>query len=270
MASGSKVKKHKCSCGRSFRHAISLKRHQNVTGCAPADAAAGEEKVSRQSADDVTSEVVEAKPKPPIEITPEVVACWQEQTGFNRTSVVDTIPQKAAKAQIDWLALAATTKAFIEFCGELQSNALRTTKSAVVVLGRSAIFFAAVILSGWLLVTSVSASGHVTAAHNTTEHDRVAAQTVVADFLQHAKLNHYTRAHALLTPDARHSVSPGQLQYMMNSLPIHQKPAACTTQVSDNGEKAQVTLKRDGQKEVYRLTKTQAGWGLSSVAVANS
>ena len=53
MANGN-AKKHKCSCGRAFRHAISLKRHQKVAGCeaapeveaevaAPAEAAPVEE-----------------------------------------------------------------------------------------------------------------------------------------------------------------------------------------------------------------------------------
>lgn len=291
MASGTKVKKHKCSCGRSFRHAISLKRHQNVTGCAPADEAEAPEapeaaapspaaentpkKSSKKSAKKAAKATKAAK-RPPVQddrtivITPELVAAWQEQTGFNqRPSVVDSIaPPKPAAPKVDWVALAKTGQEFVSFCGDVKSGAMTTARTTLLFLSRAVLFCSVVLVTGWLLVTSVSASS----AHSTDTVGRaeLAAQSVVETFLQNAKLNQYNRARRLLAPGARESVSAQQLQMMFNSLPLKVAPTAWSTDLSDDGHKATVVVQRDGMNEVYTLVHSEAGWGLASVAVANS
>ena len=191
MASGTKVKKHKCSCGRSFRHAISLKRHQNVTGCTSEsetkeDAPALQAKPAKSAA-----AAPSPSPVPPaaeddrtIVITPELVAAWQQQTGFQRRGgcFVDNLPEKQpAASKIDWVAVAHTSKAFLKFCGEVQSGAFRIVQNAVVVAGRSAIFVSVVLLTGWLMITGVSASD--TSSIDEVGRSQLAAQTLVQDFL---------------------------------------------------------------------------------------
>ena len=290
MASGTKTKakKHKCSCGRSFRHAISLKRHQNVTGCeaAPIEEAADvseatpdADKVAAKSpkAKAKKSKSKPAKPAPVVEddrtivITPELVAAWQQQTGFNRrpTSVVDTIAPPPAKAEVDWVALAQTGKEFVEFCGEVKSATVSGVKGFLLLVSRAVLLCAVVSFAGWCLVSGVSASVTV---DNSSDSGRtqLAAQTLVQDFLQNAKLNQYDRARSLLAPGARESVSKNQLQLMLNSLPLNHTPSAWNTELSSDGLTARVIVSRDGLNEVYTVVRSDAGWGLASVAIANS
>ena len=291
MASGTKAKKHKCSCGRSFRHAISLKRHQNVTGCAPAEAGeeaaaapeapaavATEEKSAEKPAKSAArrkSSAPKAKPAPAqddrtIVITPELVAAWQEQTGFQHRprAVVDAIAPQPSAPKVDWVALAQTGKEFASFCGEVKNGAVSTAKSTLLFLSRAVLFCSVVLVTGWLLVSSVSASS----AHSTDRagHAQLAAQSVVQNFLQNAKLNHYNRARRLLAPGARESVTSQQLQMMFNSLPLDVAPTAWSTELSNDGKAATVVVRRDGMNEVYTLVHGETGWGLASVAVANS
>jgi hypothetical protein len=285
MASGTKVKKHKCSCGRTFRHAISLKRHQNVTGCesAPEDASETEvpdanneaqtAKVTRQTG---TKATATRRPAAPVEddrtivITPELVAAWQEQTGFNRrpNRVVDTIPAKPQAPAIDWVGVANTGKEFYQFCGDVKRTAVAGTKSLLLVLSRAVLFCSVLTLAGWFLVTNVSASAN--SENDNTRRSQLAAQTVVQDFLQNAKLNQYQRARQLLAPGPRKSVSAEQLQLMFNSLPLNHTPTGWKTELSSDGRSAWVTVARDGVNEVYSLVHGDTGWGLASVSIANS
>lgn len=283
MASGTKTKtkakKHKCSCGRSFRHAISLKRHQNVTGCeaAPEEAASAPELESNEKAP-AKSAAPAAKPTPaPVEddrtivITPELVAAWQAQTGFNKRpgSVVDSIAPPPAKSQVDWVALAQTGKEFVEFCGEVKTTTVNGAKGLLLLLSRAVLLCAVVSVAGWCLVSGVSAS---VAAPEPSDLGRtqLAAQTLVQDFLQNAELNQYDRARSLLAPGARESVSKLQLQTMINSLPLNHAPSAWNTEVSNDGTTARVIVSRDGLREVYTVVRSDAGWGLASVSIANS
>ena len=290
MASGTKAKKHKCSCGRTFRHAISLKRHQNVTGCGPAEdnespaaaepvaAATAEEKPAtnpakpavRRRATASKTEPAPAQDDRTIVITPELVAAWQEQTGFQHRprAVVDSIAPQPAAPKVDWVALAQTGKEFANFCGEVKNGAVLTAKNTLLFLSRAVLFCSVVLCTGWLLVSSVSASS----AHSTDRvgHAELAAQSVVQNFLQNAKLNHYNRARRLLAPGARESVTPQQLQMMFNSLPLDVAPTAWSTKLSKDGKAATVVVRRDGMNEVYTLVHGETGWGLASVAVANS
>ena len=275
MASGTKVKKHKCSCGRSFRHAISLKRHQNVTGCSS-------EPEAKEAAPVLKSKPAKAPaPKPApvpaapaeddrtIVITPELVAAWQQQTGFQRRgSFVDNLPDKQPAApKVDWVAVAHTSKAFLKFCGEVQSGAFRLLQNALVVAGRSAIFVSVVLLTGWLMITGVSASD--TSSIDEVGRSQLAAQTLVQDFLQNARLNQYRRAHDLLAPGARESVTPDQLKMMFNSLPLNQSPSAWKTDISEDLGTARVVVTRAGVQEVYTVVLNNGGWGLASVSIAD-
>lgn len=288
MASGSD-KKHKCSCGRTFRHAISLKRHQNVTGCetkgdlesAPEKTVPAKsivEKPARTKTPLAPAAPVSAPSSPSdddrtVIITPELVASWQAQTGFQRRSesFVDSIadkPAPAPKVRIDWAGLARTGLEFVTFCGEVKDSTVRVALSGLVVLARSTAFLAVLTFAGWLLVTKVSASD--APAVDQSSKVQLAAQTVVQDFLQNARLNQYSRAMRLLAPSARQTVSAQQLRLMLNSLPLEENPTAWRTEVSDDSRVARVTITRCGMDEVYTLVLGSTGWGLTSVAVANT
>lgn len=285
MANGTAAKKHECSCGRSFRHAISLKRHQNVTGCASVEEVEVEVELAPEPKRQESPKAAAPRRKAPaapapspeqddrtIVITPELVAAWQEQTGFNRRAVpvVDTIaPRPAApKKEIDWVAVLRTAKDFAAFCSEVKAGTVSGLRTLTTMLAKASFFVAVVIMSGWFLVTTVSAS--VSTDTDQTAKEEIACQTLVIDFLQNARLNQYQRAHNLLTPDAQRSVSAAKLQMMLNSLPLNQQPSQCTTRLSRDGESAQVVLTRSGLQEVYTLVRSDEGWGLASVSVANS
>ncbi|MFA7480883.1 MAG: C2H2-type zinc finger protein [Vulcanimicrobiota bacterium] len=274
MASGTKDKKHKCSCGRSFRHAISLKRHQNVTGCS----GEGSDEATAPAEAEAVKEAAKVAPTPAaasqqddrtVVITPELVAAWQQQTGFQarRGSVVDSLPEaQPAATQIDWVAVGQTSKAFLQFCGEVQSATFRAMRSALLVVGRSALFLSVILLTGWLMITGVSASD--TASIDEIGRSQLAAQTLVQDFLQNARLNQYKRAHDLLAPGARQSVTPDQLKIMFNSLPLNESPTTWSTDISKDLSTAQVTVTRAGLQEVYTVVLGDGGWGVSSVSIA--
>lgn len=306
MANGTAAKKHECSCGRSFRHAISLKRHQNVTGCAQTEESTAEKREPKAKTVKVATELVVAckvadeasepttatqtvgvKPASPksapsltsvnddrtIVITPELVAAWQAQTGFQRRTVpvVDRIapaPTAPQKQQVDWVKLAGTAWEFVSFCGEVKTSAVNGARGLLAILAKAGFFGLVVLFSGWFMVTTVSASVTVGADENARE--EIAAQTLVFDFLQNARLNQYHRAHSLLVPQARASVSIEQLQTMVNSLPLRHQPTACRTTLTRDGRSAQVVLTRDGLSEMYTLHRGDDGWGLASVSVGNS
>jgi hypothetical protein len=270
MASGTRVKKHKCSCGRSFRHAISLKRHQNVTGCD----ASSEETSTEATPKTAATPAKPSAPAAPVEddrtivITAELVAAWQEQTGFQsrRGSVIDSLPaRQPEKPKVDWVAVAQTSKAFLSFCGEVQSGAFRAIQNLVVVLGRGAIFVSVIALTGWLMITGVQASD--SNSIDETGRRQLAAQTLVQDFLQTARLNQYGRAHNLLAPGAKSSVTPDQLKMMFNSLPLNETPGGWSTQISDDEKTARVIVSRGGVHEVYTVVLSNDGWGLASVSI---
>jgi hypothetical protein len=268
MASGTRVKKHKCSCGRSFRHAISLKRHQNVTGCKSAPAETAEEVGNEKAkALPVTPSVPEEDDRT-IVITPELVAAWQEQTGFHnrRPSVVDSLPERQpAKPKVDWVAVAQTSKAFYGFCGEVRTGTFRFIQNLAVVLGRSALFVSVIALTGWLMITGVSASDSTSI--DEIGRSQLAAQTLVQDFLQSARLNQYSRAHNLLAPGPKASVTPDQLKIMFNSLPLNESPQAWNTQIDNDEKTARVIVTRAGVHEVYTVVLSNDGWGLASVSI---
>lgn len=268
MASGTKTKKHKCSCGRSFRHAISLKRHQNVTGCQ-----SGADESEAGQAPDTTAAPAKPSAAPlqddrTIVITPELVAAWQQQTGFQsrRGNVIDSLPEsKPAAPKVDWVAVAQTSKAFLSFCGEVQSGAFKAIQNLAVVVGRSALFLCVVALTGWLMITGVQASD--SSSVDEIGRSQLAAQTLVQDFLQTARLNQYSRAHNLLAPGAKASVTPDELKMMFNSLPLNETPHDWTTQIADDKKTARVIVSRAGVHEVYTVVLSNDGWGLASVSI---
>lgn len=269
MASGTKTKKHECSCGRSFRHAISLKRHQNVTGCSAVAAATETAAVKEETPIVVAAPVVEDDRT--IVITPELVAAWQEQTGFHqrRGSVVDSLPERQAPSapKVDWKAVAETGREFGSFCEEVGRGAVRSAQSLLLVLGRGALFMGVVVLTGWLMITGVSASDSPSV--DEVGRSQLAAQTLVQDFLQNARLGQYSRAQRLLAPGARDSVSTDQLRDMFVSLPLNVSPESWDTQISHDCRTAKVMVHRAGSTEVYTVVMSQAGWGLASVNITD-
>ena len=260
MASAKKSQKHKCSCGRTFRHAISLKRHRNVAGC--------EEVVSEVAAETVTEACQPEAPAPTdTKITAEQIASWQAQTGFQKRP--EAVAPVTNTPKIDWNLVLRNAESLIDSLHSLRADLAQGISSAIIIGGRFALFAAVLVSFGWVLLRGGSllpASG----TQNNPGADRIAAQTVVENFLQTAQLNQYQRAMEFIAPSARRSITAYQLETMFNGLPLDQSPESCVAQLSDDGSKAQVVITRAGADETYTLVSDCHGWGLASVSVTRS
>lgn len=247
-------KKHKCSCGRAFRHAISLKRHQKVAGCDPIVVELTPEPVVEPASEAVEQEYARA------EITAIQVAAWQRERGFVE-------PEAPKQPLIDWELVRRTSEDFVDFLHESKKSTVNFCSNLVYLGARLSIFgmvlmaMGWVVLSGRLLATPASAEN--------THHATLAAQTVVENFLQTAQLRQYGRACSFLTSNAQKSVSPSQLEKMIGGLPLDQAPQQWSSQLESDG-RARVTVHRAGANEVYTLVQENHGWSLCSVEVSRS
>lgn len=246
-------KKHKCSCGRAFRHAISLKRHQKVAGCDPAEEAAPE--VAEVAVEASQDEVLKA------EITAQQVAAWQRQRGF-------VAPVAPKKPLIDWEAVQDLGEQFVDFLHESKTNAASALSNLLHVGARLSLFGMVVGLVGWALL-----SGNLLAspaAAQNIQHPELAAQTVVENFLQTTELKQYERARTFLASSTRPSVSAAQLEAMFAGLNLSQTPQSWDAELDNDGRSAKVTVHRGSSNEVYTLVQDTNGWGLCSVSISRS
>lgn len=249
-------KSHKCSCGRSFRHAISLKRHQEVSGCEDGPVVEVEvekPEVTREVAE-VAAYVPQVKPRP-VEPVPTVVPALA-----NRPKPVPLAPREPL---IDLAALG-------EFLLETGVNLVAAQRSIAVfahglgqVLIRVMLSLLIVGGSGWMLVSGAAAEPPV--GYFSDKAHELSAVTAVEGFLQNAELNQYQRAHSYLTRHAQASVSVNQLASTMQGLPLSQSAKAWNAELT--GERvAVVTVERAGGREVYTLHNDR-GWKIASVAL---
>lgn len=244
-------KKHKCSCGRAFRHAISLKRHQKVAGCDPVVEEV-QELVVEAVAEVAELEVARA------EITAIQVAAWQRERGF-------IAPEPPKQPLVDWDAVRRTSEDFIDFLHESKNGAVGFFSNVVYLGARLGLFGMVIMAMGWVVLSGRLMATPAAAAN--TQHATLAAQTVVENFLQTAQLKQYGRARSFLTTSAQQSVTASQLEQMMAGLPLNQTPEHWNAELETAG-RAKVTVHRAGVDEVYTLVQENHGWSLCSVSVS--
>lgn len=252
-------KAHKCSCGRSFRHAISLKRHREVSGCEDAPEVEVEAEAEKPEMTKEVAEVaayvprVKPHPIPPRAISPTVVSAPPPRPALPpREPLIDL-------AQVG------------EFLLETGARLVAAQESAVVfarglsqVLARVMLSLAIVGLSGWMLISGAAAEP--SDGYYADKAHELSAVTAVEGFLQNAELNQYQRAHGYLTRHARSSVSVNQLASMMRGLPLTQSAERWDAELTDSDMVAVVTVQRAGAREVYTLHNDR-GWKIASVAL---
>jgi hypothetical protein len=269
MNSAATEAQHKCSCGRTFRHGISLKRHQKVSGCVESEAAieapaaAVIAPICAPAAIDFEDETGS------VAITAQQIARWQEQKNGRPT---DAVSQAVPSVSIDWDGVKTTSLEFVNFAGVQFGNLGRLVGRMAQLGARFTLFGGFVIGLGWLLLFGISQD---LSAAPTTAVDRAAAaemtaRSTVNSFLQTAQLNQFDRARDFLAAKTRKSVSATDLRAMFANLPLDEAPQTVTSALEQEGRVAKVTVVRNGAAEVYTLVQESQGWGLASVAVRKS
>ncbi len=304
MNSAANETQHKCSCGRTFRHGISLKRHQKVSGCAPAEAAevalpvvaalaaADESSTEKPAAPSIPAATpargrsasglapisapapVAAAPDPfgdesgSVVVTAAQIARWQaEKNGCPSPLVEETAAAPALS--IDWDGVKATCAEFVDFAGDQFCSMGRIAGWLVGVGARFTLFSSFVAVLGYVILFGISqdlSAAPVTSVDR-SEAAEMAARSTVNSFLQTAQLDQFDRARGFLTSKTRETVSAGDLRSMFHSLPLNSTPVSVSSVLEQDGRVARVTLVRGGKAEVYTLVQEAQGWGLASVAV---
>lgn len=255
-------KSHKCSCGRSFRHAVSLRRHREVSGCGEHSEDLAADRVDTAAA----KEIAEVAAFVPNNVANETVV---SPTILRDTEELEEFAPTFSVPSIDWSRVADDTMFVL---GRLYGAREYLTSSLRGVLSTSArvgLFLSVLFFSGWFVVSSASAQPVQPVAYQ-AEASQLAAESVIESFLENAELHQYHRAHDLLTPSARTTVTPNQLALMLSGLPLAQSPERWSSELTDDGQQARVTITRGGANEVYTLVNRRSGWGLASIAVSTA
>ena len=268
---------HRCSCGRTFRHGISLKRHQKVSGCAQVELPAG--KLPPASAKPAAADSAPARPaallapeesigSPTVIVTAEQIARWQKEKMLGPCESAQSEPPPA----IDWKALKETALDFAEFsvdCGHAGGRALG---SMLVVAARFGLFGTFLVALGWVLLFGISTDLMAAPSHGLTQTEsaRLAAESTVTSFLQTSRLGQIERARGYLSVQVRDTVSADELRQLLDALPLGVNPERVSAELEQSGQTAKVTVHRSGQAEVYTLVRESRGWGLASVALRRS
>ena len=275
MNSAATETQHKCSCGRTFRHGISLKRHQKVSGCAEI---AGTVEVAAPAAIKATPAIAPiAAPAAAddfgdesgsVVITAQQIARWQQQKNGRPADPAPTAPT----ATIDWAGVRGTCAEFASFTGEQFGNLGRVLGWAAGIGVRFTLFTGFVVTLGYAILFGISRdlSAAPATAVDRAQSAEMSARSTVNSFLQTAQLNQFDRARDFLTSKTRETVSSGDLKTMLNTLPLRQTPESVSSALEQNGRVAKVTVIRNGAAEVYTLVAEASGWGLASVSVRRS
>jgi hypothetical protein len=271
MNSAATEAQHKCSCGRTFRHGISLKRHQKVSGCAvtdePIEVAAPAPIVAPEPVAPAAETFSDESGS--VVITAQQIARWQEQKNARPAPAIAPAPPSIS---IDWTGVRATCVEFVNFTGE-QFCALSRVVGWVAALGaRFTLFSAFVAALGWVILVGISEdiSAAPTTALDRAQAAEMAARSTVTSFLQTAQLNQFERARDFLASKTRETVSANDLRSMFSKLPLNETPQTVTSTLEQQGRVAKITVVRGGAAEVYTLVQEAQGWGLASVAVRRS
>lgn len=278
MNSAATEAQHKCSCGRTFRHGISLKRHQKVSGCAESETAVQAIAPAAAPAPAPALAPIVA-PEPvapagdfgdesgPVVITAAQIARWQEQK-----NALPAAAPAAPALSIDWAGVRGTCVEFAHFTGEQFCNLGRVVGWVASLGARFTIFSAFVAALGWVILFGISKDLSATPGTGVdgAQAAEMAARSTVNSFLQTAQLNQFERARDLLASQTRQTVSANDLRALMATLPLDQAPETVTSALEHDGRVAKVTVVRNGAAEVYTLVQDAQGWGLASVSLRRS
>lgn len=270
---------HQCSCGRTFRHGISLKRHQKVSGCA---ALTDDIKAPVEDTRPITPTVSEPKliqekvsitthssPAQPSPITAQQIALWQQEknpvplTEPSITSWWDSIDHEAMREQF-FNTLATCSHA---------ASAFTQTLGSFISLGARFVLFGAFLCGlSWLCLFGISTklSAAPTTVQDSAKLAQMAASSTVHGFLQTVRLGQYERAHDYLAPAIQSSVSVDKLRSLTGNLCSHLAAQDVSTTIDSQGHFATVTIFRRSQTETYTLIDNQGSWALSEIAVSHS
>lgn len=269
MSATSVENKHQCSCGRTFRHEISLKRHQKVSGCAVAevelDSLSQEPKVEDYQAVSLTTEDSNTCFQP---ITAQQIALWQEQKNIDLASYNPEAKQTAWQ-KIDWVQVQAISLEFAAFGCQKFSSLAKFLGYTAQLVTRCTLFGAFLIGLGWLCVFGLSSGLSATPA-SASERSALAelsARSTVTSFLQTAALGQYDRAYDYLADDVKSSVSAHDIATTIKSLSLSSAPQKISSSLSSDGRLAKITISRGDINEIYTLSREERGWGLTSVAI---
>ncbi len=209
-------KKHVCSCGRSFAHAISLKRHRFVSGCEEGEA--GDEATPEEATDKKPSKKVEEPVQEEIALPPQTLTVEQIQalqTMANaRLSPTPTVGYRIQRAALaaghfgleffSWLFSETQNVAswgrnnVLPAAGNMVRQAFLSVMTVAVL---SVVFFSGISMG-------LSARQAAAEAAPTTGPVRAvdAAQTVV-DFYRAVNAEAYSAAYARLSPQWQSELS---------------------------------------------------------------
>lgn len=276
MSSTATESQHKCSCGRTFRHGISLKRHQKVSGCEGAETAVASETAPTASPVElVAPEPVPVpalalkasfeKPEPTV-ITAQQIALWQEQKNGDSSSE-GTLTGTALS--IDWDGVKQTCQEFVTFSSQQFTLMGKALGWALQLGARCVVFTGFLITLGYLVLFGISQdiSASPAGSLDRAKAAEMAASSTVNSFLQTAQLQQFERAKTFLAQETRKTVSTQELQAMLARLPLQQAPESVSSALEQEGRVAKVTVVRAGSAEVYTLVQEAQGWGLASVAL---
>lgn len=267
---------HRCSCGRTFRHGISLKRHQKVSGCAQAEVPAEPQTGSPKPAPADSSLAHPTaplagealSPTPTVIVTAEQIARWQKEKMVDPCQAANSEPRRA----VDWEAFRETALDFAEFSVDCAHTTGRALGSMLLVAARFALFGTFLVALGWVLLFGISTDLLAAPSHGLTptQSARLAAESTVTSFLQTSRLGQLERARGYLSVQVRDTVSAGELRQLLDSLPLNVHPEQVSAELEQSDQVAKVTVHRCGQAEVYTLVRESRGWGLASVALRRS
>ncbi len=268
---------HRCSCGRTFRHGISLKRHQKVSGCVEAEASSVEVKAAlapiaavapKKEAAPLLSWESEDSPATVV-VTAQQIAIWQKEKLLPE-AVAPTAQEGSLR--VDWTALKATGLDFVDFTVEQFSSLGRVVGSMAGLGARFTLFGGFLVALGWVLLFGLSQDLSAAPSNSVGQREaaRLSAESTVSSFLQTSRMGQFDRARAYLSEKTQRTVSADDLQQMFSKLPITETPAGISAGLEQSDQVAKVTVQRSGQAEVYTLVREAHGWGLASVSVQRS
>ncbi len=252
MASDTNKNQHECSCGRTFRHNISLKRHQKVAGC--------EELVERVASPQVQRKAVQEEEAATQIVTASQIAEWQAKVNVP-TSTDDT-------GSIDWETLRATAEEFVDFLHQTAATAGQRLGTLAQVGLRFTLFGGFLVALGWVLLFGISQDLAAAPAHtsNADQALQLQAQSTVNSFLQTLQLRQYDRAHSYLSAKARTSVSSSDLESLAQSLNLNISAKGSTTNLTQSGLVAEVNVRRGSSNHKFTLIQESQGWSVASVS----
>lgn len=271
MSATSVENKHQCSCGRTFRHEISLKRHQKVSGCVVAEvelevaSLAQELKVGDQQAVRLAAEDMNACFRP---ITAHQIALWQEQKNIDLADYEPEAKQTIWQ-RIDWLQVQTVSLEFAAFSCQKFSSLAKFLGYTTQLVARCTLFGAFLIGLGWLCILGLSSGLSATpaSASERSALSELSARSTVTSFLQTAALGQYDRAYDYLADEVKSSISAQDIAKTIKSLSLSSAPQKISSKITSNGQLAKVTISRGDTSEIYTLAKEERGWGLTSVAI---